>query len=80
MFDTVDPQFVSIIGGASATTARSSKSRFAIDKGKHYSLDWTWILDWTGLWTGLLKRCIFGAIALPKRPVGHCHAPWKPKH
>ena len=32
MFDTVDPQFVSIIGGASATIARSSKSRFAIDK------------------------------------------------
>ena len=22
--------------------------------GKHYSLDWTWILDWTGLWTGLM--------------------------
>ena len=21
--------------------------------GKYYSLDWTWILDWTGLWTGL---------------------------
>ena len=48
--------------------------------GKHYSLDWTWILDWTGLWTGLLKICIFGAIALPKRPGGQCHAPQKPKH
>ena len=23
-------------------------------RGKHYSLDWTWILDWTGLWTGLI--------------------------
>ena len=39
--------------------------------GKHYSLDWTWILDWTGLWTGLLNICIFGAIALPKRPGVH---------
>ena len=27
------------------------------------------------LWTGLLKRCIFDAIALPKRPGGQCHAP-----
>ena len=31
-------------------------------------------------WTGLLKICNFGAIALPKRPGVQCHGPWNPKH
>ena len=33
--------------------------------GKHYSLDWTWILDWTGLWTGLMD---YGSIQHSLKP------------
>ena len=43
------------------------------------TIPWTGPGYWTGLWTGLWK-CVFGAIALPKRPGVQCHAPWKPKH
>ena len=37
-----------------ALLAGSMANILLVTVGKHYSLDWTWILDWTELWTGLM--------------------------